>query len=132
MTDTLEVHIIELPKLIKQLENNKGNKKDKLILWLMFLLNPENVGDEDMKENEDIKKALEELEKIKESEQDRRLAELRMKHILDQNSIRKSGFREGEKHKQLEIAKKLIEIEMPIEQVIQITELTEEEIKNIK
>ena len=144
LTDTLEVHIIELPKLIKQLENNKGNKKDKLVLWLMFLLNPENVGDEDMKENEDIKKALEELEKIKENEQDRRLAELRMKHILDQNSIRKSGFREGLKEglqkgleqgreqSKKEIAQNLLSLKMPIEQIIQITGLTKEEINNIK
>jgi len=132
LTDTLEVHIIELPKLIKQLENNKGDKKDKLVLWLMFLLNQENVGDEDMKENEDIKKALEELEKIKENEQDRRLAELRMKHILDQNSIRKSGFREGLEQAKKEIAKNLKDLNMQIEQIIQVTGLTEEEIKNIK
>lgn len=135
LTDTLEVHIIELPKLIKQLKDNKGNKKDKLVLWLMFILNPENVGEEDMKENEDIRKAIEELEKIKQNEQDRRLAELRIKHILDQNSIRNSGFREGvtkgEKNKQLEIAKKMLELKMSIEQISQVTGLTEEEIKNI-
>ena len=38
-----------------------------------------------------------ELEKIKQNEQDQRLAELRMKYILDQNSIRSSGFREGKR-----------------------------------
>ena len=95
LTNTLELHIIELPKLLKQLKENNGLKKDKIVLWLMFILNPENLGDEIMSENEDIKKAKEELERIKLNEQDQRLAELRMKYILDQNAIRNSGFREG-------------------------------------
>ena len=140
LTDTLEIHIIELPKLIKQLEENKGIKKDKVTLWAMFILNPENLGDEVMNENEDIKKAKEELERIKLNEQDQRLAELRMKYILDQNAIRNSGFREGKeaglqegkKAEKLEIAKKLISLKMPIDQIIQITNLTEEEIKQIQ
>ena len=164
LTDTLEIHIIELPKLIKQLEENKGIKKDKVTLWSMFILNPENLGDEIMSENEDIKKAKEELERIKLNEQDQRLAELRMKYILDQNAIRNSGFREGKeaglqegkeiglqegkeiglqegkeiglqdgkKAEKFEIAKKLIALKMPISQIIQITNLTEEEIKQIQ
>ena len=113
----------------------------------MFLLNPENIGDEDMKENEDIRKAKEELEKIKQNEKDLRLAELRMKYILDQNWFRNSGFREGkkegmkegikegikegEKRKQLEIARKLLSLKMSIDPIIEITGLTEEEIKSI-
>ena len=152
LTDTLEIHIIELPKLKKQLKENKLDKKDKVAIWSTFLLNPENVGDEIMDENEDIKLAKEELEKIKKDKQEQRLAELRMKHILDQNSIRNSGIREGmekgikqgikqgieqgkkegEKYEKIKIAKKLIELKMSIEQIIEITGLTEEEIKNIK
>ena len=172
LTDTLEIHIIKLPKLIKQLEENKGIRKDKVTLWSMFILNPENLGDEIMSENEDIKKAKEELERIKLNEQDQRLAELRMKYILDQNAIRNSGFREGKeaglqegkeiglqegkeiglqegkeiglqegkeiglqdgkKAEKFEIAKKLIALKMPISQIIQITALTEEEIKQIQ
>jgi len=72
--------------LKKQLKENKLDKKDKIALWSIFLLNPENVGDEIMEENEDIKLAKEELEKIKKDKQEQRLAELRMKYILDQNS----------------------------------------------
>ena len=132
LTNTLEIHILELPKLKRQIEKNKGKKKTKIDLWSMFLLNPENIGDEDMKENEDIKKAKEELEKIKQNEKDLRLAELRMKYILDQNWARNSGFREGRKEGKKEIAKKLIEFKMPIEQIVEITGLNEEEIKSIK
>ena len=50
LTDTLEIHIIELPKLKKLLKENKEIKKDKIVLWLLFILNPENVGEKDMKE----------------------------------------------------------------------------------
>ena len=140
MIDTLEVHIIELPKLIKQLDKNKGDKKDKLTLWSMFILNPENVGNEYMDENEDLKLAKEELEKLKQDEHARYMAELRMKHIRDSNAIearglrlgREQGIEQGKKEKQFEIAKKLLDLKMPIEQIIEVTGLTEEEIKNIK
>ena len=136
LTDTLEFHIMELPKLVKQLEEDKINKKDKVALWLMFLLNPENVGDEVMEENEDLKLAKEELEKLKQDEHAQYMAELRMKHIMDSKAIEKFGFRrgleQGEKNKQLEIAKKLISLKMPTEQIIEITGLTEEEIKSIQ
>ena len=55
-----------------------------------------------------------------------------MKYILDQNWARNSGFREGRKEGKKEIAKKLIEFKMPIEQIVEITGLNEEEIKSIK
>ena len=144
LTDTLEIHIIELPKLVKQLRENKGNKKDKVALWSMFILNPENVGEEDMNENEDLKLAKEELEKLKQDEHERYMAELRIKYIRDSQAIedygfdrgleqgRKQGIKQGEKDSKLKIAKKLLDLEMPIEEIVQITELTEEEIKNIK
>ena len=50
LTDTLEIHIIELPKLKKQLNVNKGDKKENI-----KILNPENIGDENMEENQEIK-----------------------------------------------------------------------------
>lgn len=166
LTDTLEIHIIELPKIIKHLEKSNKIKKnkegiyskiildperkgdrdmkesensdkvqelneEKLILWSMFLSNPELLSEEDLEKNEDIKKAKEQLEKIKENEKVQRLAELRMKYILDQDSIRWSGFEDGKKAEKIEIVKKLIELKMPIQQIIQVTGLTEEEIKSI-
>ena len=136
LTDTLEFHIMELPKLIEQLQEDKIEKQDKDALWSLFILNPENVGDEYMEENEDLKLAKEELEKLKQDEHARYMAELRMKHIRDSQAIEECAFdrgmEQGRKEKQLEIAKKLISLKMSIEQIVQITELTEEEIKNIQ
>lgn len=142
LTDTLEIHIMELPKLEKQLSKNKGNKKDKLALWSMFILNPENIGEEDMKENEDLRLAKQELEKLKQDEHERYMAELRMKHIRDSQAIEDYGFdrgleegikqgKEALKNNKLEIARKLLKLKMSIKQVSEITGLTENEIKRI-
>ena len=153
LTNLFELHIIELPKLIKSLEKNKGiidNSKD--ALWSLFMICPEKVGDEVMEKNPEIKKAKEELDKIKQDEREQYLAELRMKYILDQNAVRdygyekgkKEGIKEGKKEgiekgkkdgikqTKIEIAKKLLEINFPIEQIIEISGLTKEEINEIK
>ena len=45
---------------------------------------------------------------------------------------KKEGRTEGRKSKQIEIAKKLINLKMSVEQIIEITELTEEEVKSIQ
>ena len=37
LTEVLELHIIELPKLIKQLNKKHTSKKDKVVLWSLFI-----------------------------------------------------------------------------------------------
>ncbi len=54
---------IELEKLTKQLKNNEIDKKDKAMLWSLFIKNPERMGEKEMSENEDIKRAKEENQK---------------------------------------------------------------------
>ena len=93
-----------------------------------------------MEENNSIKKAKEELEKINSNEHERRIAELREKAILDELALRKSGFNEGKregieegkKENSKIIAKKLLEKGLSIEEIIDITELTKEEINKLK
>ena len=135
LTEVLEIHIIEMPKLKKAMVNKKVDKKDKLLLWIMFMLSPEELGEEIMKENEDIRKAKEELEKIKQDKRERELARLRMKHIMDQKAIQRYGFKEGIKQgiKQgkIEDAEIMLKLNIPIEKIIKITGLTEEEIRKI-
>ena len=49
MTDKLEIHIIEIPKAIKEYKNNKENE---VLQWMMFLNEPESMEVEEiMKEN---------------------------------------------------------------------------------
>ena len=65
------------------------------MLWSLFIKNPERMGEKEMSENEDIKRAKEELEKIQADEREQELADLRMKHIRDTHSIERYGYLKG-------------------------------------
>ena len=135
LTDMLEINIIELPKLVNNLTNNKRDNKD-LNLWLKFILSPDEIGEKDMSENKNIKKAKDVLEKIKQdkAEQDRALR--RMMYIMDQQAIQQYGYEQGieqgVKQTKLDIAKKLLSKNMPIENIVELTGLTKEEIEKLK
>ena len=135
LTNIFEIYIIEINKY-KESENEEEIDK-----WVNFLKNPEVVT---MKENNKaIKKAKEVLEQISQDEHERYLAELREKYIMDQKAIadagydkglargREEGIKYGEKNKSLEIAKKMKEENISMEQIEKITGLTKEEIENL-
>ena len=90
-----------------------------------------------MAENEkEIKEAIETLEEISNDEEKERIAELRQKYIMDRKSemrtAREIGLEEGRKEKEIEIAKKMLNENMPIELIIKITGLSKEKIeKNV-
>ncbi len=157
LTDKLEIHIITIPKAIKEYKKNKENKENKLLQWMMFLNEPGGMEvDEIMKENREIKEAKVTLRELSEDEENQRIAELREKHILDTQDIYETGLNEGLKkgeklgrkigqergekigetkgkiEEKRKIAKKLLAKEMPIEQIMEITELTKEEIIKIE
>ena len=86
-----------------------------------------------MKKNEEIKEAMEDLERLSKIKKLRRIAELKEKAIRDEeNALRnakedgiaegqKIGLEEGraigEKSKQIEIARKLLERNIPLEEI---------------
>ena len=96
-----------------------------------------------MEENEDIKEAKEELEKISQDDILRRRALSRTLDIADKIQFEKEaterglkkgikkGKIEGEKETKIAIVKKLHENNMTIEQIAQIVELEEGEINRI-
>ena len=129
LTDKLELHIITIPKAIKEYKENNKNKENRLLQWMMFLNDPECVEvDEIMKKNKEIKEAKVVLKELSEDEEKKRIAELREKHILDTQDIYDTGIDDERRR----IAKKLLDKNMPIEQIIEVTELTKEEILKIK
>ena len=134
MTDYFELYIIELPKAVKEY---KSNKEDGMLQWMMFLENPEDaeVG-KIMKENEDIKEAKNELERISQDETLRRQllkAKIaRMDAIQREKDAREDGIAEGEKKEKIEIAKNLLKENIPLEIIMKATGLTEEEIEKIR
>ena len=89
--------------------------------------------------NKSVEKAKKILEEISQDERERYLAELRQKYIMDQKAVADAGYdkgveqgiEQGEKRKQLEIAKKMKEEKIPIEQIEKITGLSLEEIEKL-
>ena len=86
--------------------------------------------------NEEIEKAKKELEKLAMNPEDRELYELRLKAIRDEMNIRYSGYidgmAEGRAEGKTEIAKKMLKKCMKIEDIIELTGLSQEEIAKLK
>ncbi len=137
LTDKLEIHFIQIPKFKKE----ERGIQTKMEQWMQFIsqTNPKGV-ELAMKENKEIKKANDEYEYLTGEAAERRLAFLRDKAIRDEKSIRQGameegeakGRKEGERKKQIEIARKLLDKKMPIEQITGITDLTREEVEKLK
>ena len=143
LTDKFELDIIELSKI-----KGRENEKDQLLDWLVFLENPESERvTRKMEENENLKEAVEKLDRISKDEKMQRIIELREKAIRDEHAIYakgvddgiekgiQKGFEDGKekgaREKQIEIAKKLLKLKVKIEIIIETTGLTEEEIKKL-
>ncbi len=123
LTDKLELVIIELPKIIED------EARSELIDWLSFLENPKSERvKEKMKENEELNEAVNKLEEMSEDEYLERIADLREKKILDENSRLSESYNKGIKEAKLEDAKKMLEKNIPLETIIEITGLSKEEI----
>ncbi len=86
----------------------------------------------DENKNESIKKAKKVLQEISNDEQERYLAELREKYILDQNSIRAYGKEEGIKEGIETVAKEMLKQGTDIEYIAKVTKLSKEEIERLK
>lgn len=132
LTEKIEIHFIQIPKFVKE----ERGTKTKLEQWMQFIsqINKREV-ELAMKENEEIKKANEEYEYLTGDEAERRLAFLRDKAIRDENnmiaSARQEGIEQGERKKQIEIARELLKLGMSIEEIQKVTKLTKEEIEKL-
>ena len=129
MTDDLELRIIEIPKAERILKKDKYNR---IAQWLMFLDNPNTERVEEiMKENEEVKKANSVLHIMSEDEELQRLAELREKWDLDERSAIQNAKDDGREEERLKIAKKMKDKGIDLDTIIEMTDLTEEEIKKL-
>lgn len=130
LTDSLELHYIQLPKFKEKCKRISS----KLEEWLIFIIN-ENMEAIEMSENENIKKAEEEFEYLTGDEETKRLAYLREKAIRDEAWAKatalKRGRAEGEQKAKFEIAKNLLKKNIAIETIMEVTGLTREEIEKL-
>ena len=108
---------------------------------MMFLNEPESMEVEEiMKENKEIEQAKITLRELSEEEENQRIAELREKHILDTQDIYETGIekgialgkKEGRKEEKISLTKKLLDMNIPIVKIEEITEMKKEEIEKIK
>ena len=142
LTDKIEVVIIELKKVKDFYAKNKNNEKAQ---WMLFLDNPNSKEVSDiMKTNTNIKEAIVTVHELSGDEKVRKLADLREKAIMDEKAIYRAGLENGEKRgfingeitgrkqEKIKIAKELLNLNVSIDTIIKSTELTEEEIKNLK
>ena len=132
LTDKFELDIIELSKI-----KGRENEKDQLLDWLVFLENPESERvARKMEENENLKEAVEKLDRISEDEKMQRIIELREKAIRDEHAIYAKGLddgvEKGAREKQIEIAKKLLKAKVGMEVIIETTGLTKQEIEKLQ
>ena len=136
LTDKFELDIIELSKI-----KGRENEKDQLLDWLIFLENPESERViRKMEENENLKEAVEKLDRISKDEKMQRIIELREKAIRDEHAIYAKGVDDGieegkakgAREKQIEIAKSMLKENMDIEMIIKITGLTKQEIEKLQ
>ena len=139
----IEFHYIELPKYKKK-EPSKFTKLDQ---WMcVFTQRKEEIMLAE-KENKEIKKAMNTLDFISEDPKERErhnsiiMAEynrLTSEHNFFEAGVEEGiekgiekGKEEGKKEERKEIAKKLLKIRIPIEQIIETTGLTKQEIEEL-
>lgn len=105
-----------------------SSKEQTLEKWVKFLLTPNEMEEVDMKNNENLKKAKEEFDEIQKDEYEQRMAELRMKHIMDSQAIEEYGYEKGIEAGKIEIVKEMLKDKVDIKTIMKYTGLTEEEI----
>ena len=130
-TEELEMHFIEMPKFIKKNPGVEG----KLEQWLWLISGREEKIKMAGNKNEEVKKAGILVDEMSMDPKERELYEARLMAKYNYDSgmagAREAGIEEGEKLKQMQIAKKMKEKGIAKEEIEEITGLSQEEIKNL-
>ena len=128
LTDIVEIHFLELPKFRNK--KNKDYRGNDIERWLMFL--KKDISETTLKELIDldaiIGKAEQKIEYLSSDEDTMRIYYERERSLHERaNMISSAGER-----KAVEIAKNLLNMNIPLEQIVLATGLDEEEINKIK
>ena len=124
------MHILEIPKI-----KDDEILKDELVQWLKFIQDSEDEEVQKiMGENKYYKQAREELAYLSGDPDFQRLLESRAGFLMDieafKHEAREQGLAEGEA-KIKTIVKKMKQKNMPLDEIIELTGLTKEEIEKI-
>lgn len=135
LTDTMELHFIEIPKLRKL--DNTDEISDMLEAWITFIQSPtsEVVSKLEMSSQE-IKEAKEELVRLSGDDKERERYQRRKESLLEQSSLlanaERKGIEKGKKEEKILIAKNAINNNLDDNTIQIITGLSLEEIKEIR
>lgn len=125
LTDDLEIHFLELPKL----EDVQQETSDLLVKWLLFLKAESQTKLEVLGMSEPtIRKAIDVLEFLSQDKEARKLYEMREKALRDELNMIEGAKQE----KAMEVAKNMLVKGMEVSLVSEMTGLSEEEVKNLK
>lgn len=135
LTDILEVHFMELPKIFD--EEIIKDENEAIVQWMEFI-DGKSKGVMEMlaQKNENIKKAYDLLQIISQDEKARMVYEARQAELRDQmtriKTAEEKGKAEGANEKALKIAENLLRMGLNVDQVVTAAEVTVEEVNNIK
>ncbi len=131
-TDKMEFHVIELPKLPEKLQESSSD----LELWAKFIdAERKEVFDMLADKNPYIESAYQKLQIISQDKEKRLEYEAREKAIRDYNEglleAEERGQEKGRKQETISIAKKLIDMGYPTDEIEKITLLSKEDIEKL-
>jgi len=132
LTDILEIHTLEIPKARKVFDDTEA-PNPQLLDWMKFL---------DAKTEEELnvlaqkspvmKKATMRLLELSADEKARQLYEARLKEQRDSYAREQGAVTAALKSREIEMAKSLLALKMPIENISEVTGLTHAEIEAIR
>lgn len=138
LTEVLEVHFLELPKLLD--EQVTIDEDDPIVQWMTFIAaKSKGVMEVLADKNKDIGKAFDLLEIISKDEHARMVYEARQAEIRDkamwlieaEEMGMEKGMEEGMNKKASEIAQNLLSMGIPFDSIAKATGLTEEQINKL-
>lgn len=135
LTDALEIHFMELTKLLIKWRNGEVNpRENRLVRWLLLLEASENeeitqiLEEIAMQEDQTLKKAIDEWDRVSQDPEMLLAYEARQKALLDELS----ALRRAEKKGKEEVALNLLKLGVDMETIVKATGLTLEEIEQLR
>ena len=131
MSEMLEIHYLELPKLESE---ECVQKTDSGILdWLNFINSKSEEGMKMLAEkNKDINEAYDAIKIASMSNEAKMAYEARIAEIMDSKTREYEAREEGIKQEKMQVAKEMLKDNEPIEKIIKYTKLSKVQILNLK
>ena len=125
LTDVVEIHFLELPKFRRK--KDKDFRENAIERWLLFLEKdtPETTLQELMSLDKAIEKAEQKIEYLSSDEDSMRIYYERERSLHERANMISSA----EERKAIEIARNLLDMNIPMEQIVLATGLTMEDLK---